>query len=111
MNQTTRSPGDMGSAIKQARKAAKLTQTDLAALSGIWQETISRIENGQTGTKIETLFALFAALGLDLVVTDRGKAASTDLASPSDRCNRELTSIAAQLNEIRLALVGEKTAE
>lgn len=78
MKQIARSPRDVGVAIRHARKTKKLNQSDVAALSGIWQETISRIENGQTGTKLETLFDIFAALDLELVVTDRSKGSDTD---------------------------------
>lgn len=56
-----------------------MTQKDLATRSGVWQETISKIENGQSGTRLETLFDLCAALDLELVVTDRSKGSSASL--------------------------------
>lgn len=73
MRQIARTPKDIGHAIRQARKAKAMTQKELASRSGVWQETISKIENGHSGTKLETLFDLCAALDLELVVTDRSK--------------------------------------
>ena len=78
MRYTSRSPGDVGHALREARKAQKLTQKELAVRSGIWQETISKIENGHPGTKLETLFDLCAALNLELVFTERKAAASIE---------------------------------
>jgi len=74
MRHIARSPSDVGHALREARKAKKLTQKELAARSGIWQETISKIENGHPGTKLETLFDLCAALSLELVFTERSSA-------------------------------------
>ena len=48
-------------------------------MSGVWQETISKIENGSGGTKLETLFNLIAALDLEITVTERSKGASDGL--------------------------------
>ena len=79
MRQLARTPKDIGHAIRQARKAKKMTQKELATRSGVWQETISKIETGLSGTKMETLFDLCAALDLELVVTDRSKGSSASL--------------------------------
>lgn len=73
MKQLARTPKNIGHAIRQARKNKKLTQKELASRSGVWQETISKIENGLGGTKMETIFDLLAALDLELTVTDRSK--------------------------------------
>mgnify|MGYP003656335963 CR=1 FL=1 len=51
MKNLARTPNDIGHAIRQARKAKKLTQKELAERSGVWQETISKVENGLSGTK------------------------------------------------------------
>jgi HTH-type transcriptional regulator/antitoxin HipB len=48
-----------------------MTQTELAALSGLRQELISKIESGHEGTKLSSVYALFAALNLELVIEDR----------------------------------------
>lgn len=73
MENFARTPKDIGHAIRQARKRQKLTQKQLASMSGIWQETISKIETGTTSTKLETIFDLLAALDLELIVNSRSK--------------------------------------
>lgn len=79
MEHLARTSKDIGHAVRQARKQKQLTQKDLAALSGIWQETISKIETGTTSTKLETVFNLLAALDLELTVNDRSKGTATAL--------------------------------
>ncbi|SFU17073.1 transcriptional regulator, XRE family [Pseudovibrio denitrificans] len=73
MKQLARTPKDIGHAIRQARKALKLTQKELANRSGVWQETISKIENDVGGTKIDTIFDLLAALDLEIQIQPRTK--------------------------------------
>lgn len=79
MMNLARTPKDIGHAIRTARKAQKLTQKELASKSGIWQETISKIENGVGSTKLETIFDLMAALDLEIQVQPRSKGSATDL--------------------------------
>ena len=79
MKQFARTSKDIGHAIRQARKAQNLTQKDLAVRSGVWQETISKIETGVASTKLETVFALLAALDLELQVQPRSKGSQADL--------------------------------
>jgi len=79
MNQLARTPKDIGHAIRESRKAKGFTQKDLAAKSGVWQETISKIENGVASTKLETLFDLFAALDLEIQVQPRSKGSQSGL--------------------------------
>jgi len=79
MNQLARTPNDIGHAIRRVRKQQSLSQQDLATKSGIWQETISKIENGSPGTRLETIFDLCAALDLEILITDRSKGDSHPL--------------------------------
>nr|WP_323782615.1 helix-turn-helix domain-containing protein [Amylibacter sp.] len=79
MKYLARSPREVGHAIREARKAQKLTQKELAIRSGVWQETISKIENGLSGTKLETIFDLLSALELEVTIDDRSKGSSTSL--------------------------------
>ncbi len=71
MVQIARSPRQMGNIIQRTRKQRSLTQTDLANLAGLRQELISKIETGHEGTKLSSVYALFAALDLELVVDKR----------------------------------------
>jgi HTH-type transcriptional regulator/antitoxin HipB len=73
MKHLVRTPNDIGHAVRLARKANKLTQNELAERSGVWQETISKVENGLPGTKLETVFDIFAALDLEFQVQGRSK--------------------------------------
>jgi len=58
----------LGEQVVQARSEAGLTQEELAAKSGIRQETISRIERGNASPSLRTLEALASALGKRLDV-------------------------------------------
>ena len=77
MDLLARTPNDIGHALRLARKQQKLSQQALATKSGVWQETISKIENGSPGTRLETIFDLCAALNLEIQITERS-AGSTD---------------------------------
>lgn len=79
MPHIARSPRQLGNIIQRARKQRGLTQTELAQLSGLRQEMISRIETGHEGTKLSSLYALFAALDLDLLVDTRSGKASKEI--------------------------------
>jgi HTH-type transcriptional regulator/antitoxin HipB len=73
MTQLVRSPKQLGTLIHNARVGRNLTQQDLADLVGTGQKTISRIESGHPGTKLDTLFGIIAALDLDLKLEARRK--------------------------------------
>ncbi|WP_119310114.1 helix-turn-helix domain-containing protein [Cohaesibacter haloalkalitolerans] len=79
MKLQARTPKELGHAIRQARKTQSLTQKDLAIKSGVWQETISKIERGVVATKIETVFDLLAALDMELQIQPRTKVDEADL--------------------------------
>ena len=58
----------VGRAVAQARKKAGLRQHELAALAGVDQAVISRIECGKANPTLDLLGSLADALGADLVV-------------------------------------------
>lgn len=66
-----RSLQDLGQSLRNARRAKKMTQTELAALAGIQPHHISNIENGLTNPTAATLFTLTAALDLDWQIVPR----------------------------------------
>jgi len=78
MDQTTRTPEQLGAALRRYRKKRGLTQGDLGALINKRQATISGLESGEGGT-LETLLAVLSALDLELVVRPRGKNDATAL--------------------------------
>lgn len=73
MDQVIRSPKQLGALIHQARVQRNMSQKGLAELIGTYQKTISSVENGSSGTKIDTIFSLLAALHLDLELVPRRK--------------------------------------
>ena len=79
MVQIARSPRQMGNIIQRTRKQRSLTQTDLANLAGLRQELISKIETGHEGTKLSSVYELFAALDLELVVDKRSGPTSKEI--------------------------------
>lgn len=54
--------------IVKARLRKKLTQSELAAKSGMQQSTISRIENGKGNPSFHTLLTIAKALETNLVL-------------------------------------------
>lgn len=73
MNQIVRLPSQLGALIQSARLRRNMTQQQLAGLIGKQQKTISAIENGSDGTKLDTLLSVIAVLDLDLQVIPRRK--------------------------------------
>lgn len=71
--QLARSTKQLGVLIQNARLRRNLTQQALADLTGTGQKTISHVEGGKPGTKLETIFGILAALDLDLRVAPRAK--------------------------------------
>ena len=67
----TRAAGQLGQAIERYRARAKLTQASLAKSAGLRQATISKVEKGMGTTEIETIYAVCAALGLEVVLRPR----------------------------------------
>ena len=78
MQNLVRTPKNLGHAIRQARREKNWTQALLAARSGVWQETISKVEAGKGGTKLDTVFALLAALDVEIMVEKRSKGVSSE---------------------------------
>lgn len=74
MADKARTPQQIGSALRAARRAKGLTQSELASLSGQRQELISRIESGSQGTSISAICALLAALDLEFRIRPRSRA-------------------------------------
>ncbi len=75
MNQMARTAKQLGAEIRQQRIARGLSQLALADLVGTGQKTVSMIENGNPGTRIETIFALLAALDMEMSLAPRSTGA------------------------------------
>ena len=71
MDQLVFSPKSLGSAIKRQRKVKKLSQNEAGSAFKLDQTTVSSIEQGAPGTRLETLFRMLAALDLEMVIRSK----------------------------------------
>jgi HTH-type transcriptional regulator/antitoxin HipB len=71
MKQLVYSPESLGSAIRRQRHAKGLTQEEAGQDFNIDQTTVSSIEQGAKGTRLETLFRILAALDLEIIVQSK----------------------------------------
>ena len=95
--------------IREARRRAGLTQTDLAARAGTSQSGIARWESGRTAVSLDDVVRLVRLCGFDLELMllprdDSDITQATRLAglSGQQRMDRH-TRIARQLGELRAA--------
>lgn len=68
---TANSARSIGRIIRDARRAAGLTQAQLGSRTGMAQATISNIERGASQAAVDSILRLFAALQLEFVVRER----------------------------------------
>lgn len=59
---------ELGKAIKQRRKAIRLTQDGLAMLAGISRVLINEIENGKGNPRLDTLVSVLHVLGWQITI-------------------------------------------
>lgn len=64
----------LGLALRTERKKKNFSQQEVGDLIDIEQHTISKVENGNPGTSLNTLFRILAALDLEIVIQPRQKA-------------------------------------
>ncbi len=79
MNQSARTVKQIGAIIRRARRNAGLTQTELGKKIGMRQATISKLEKGEPATQLSTLLDALTALGLEIIIDKRGRAAPRSL--------------------------------
>lgn len=65
--------------IRNARLAEGLTQQDFARAAGISWRTYQRLESGDSGTRIDTLFRALNALGLTIKTASRRRPTLNEL--------------------------------
>ena len=76
MIQRINSPESLALALRAERKHKGMSQKAVGHSVGIEQHTISKIEQGNPGTELNTLFRLLAALDPELNIQPRQKPAS-----------------------------------
>lgn len=79
MDQIVRTPKQVGEVLRRHRRQHAVTQTTLASQAGVRPATISDLENGERGARMDTLFDVLAALDLEIVIRPRSKASSADI--------------------------------
>ena len=71
---------DIGAVLAHARRAAGLTQMELAAATGVSRITVARDEGGTTTVTVDRLARYADALGVDFrIATSRSTAPATGL--------------------------------
>jgi transcriptional regulator with XRE-family HTH domain len=91
---------EAGALIRDARRRAGLTQTELATLSGTSQATLSAYERGGKSPSADTLARVLAAAGARLTTVQATRRVRTPSAAALQRAAhglREVTELAAQL--------------
>ncbi|GLK46164.1 MULTISPECIES: helix-turn-helix domain-containing protein [Novosphingobium] len=73
MEQVVRLASQLGALLQTERRRRSMSQADLAGKVGTHQKTISAVENGSEGVKLETLLGIIAALDLDMQIVPRRK--------------------------------------
>lgn len=71
MEQIARTAAQLGAALRRRRRRLAMTQADVGTRMHLRQATISRLENGEPKTQLQTLIDVLAALDLELVVRPR----------------------------------------
>lgn len=66
------SPDELALLVSNHRKQNKMSQAEASELVGLKQATISAFENTPTGTKLDTLFRILAAVNLEIHVVPKG---------------------------------------
>lgn len=79
MGDLARNTKQIGAVIRRARKKLGITQKELGEKVGIWQVTVSLIENGESGARIDTLLSILAALDLEFQIVPRSRDLHADI--------------------------------
>ncbi len=74
---------DAGQLIIEARKRARITQTELASRMETHQSVVARWETGKTQPTLETVIRAVEAAGLELTVVISGSDPNPKLSVPS----------------------------
>jgi transcriptional regulator with XRE-family HTH domain len=92
----------LGAEIRRLRARRGLTQSDLAAISGVSQPNVSAIESGRRTPSVETFARLVAGCGYDLAASAGDEVIVLD--RPADVAPTEIP-VAMTIEERQRALV------
>jgi HTH-type transcriptional regulator/antitoxin HipB len=68
-----RSAKDLALYLNDQRKQLKMSQSEVADLVGLKQDTISKFENSPDNSRIDTLFRILSALNLNISLVEKGQ--------------------------------------
>jgi transcriptional regulator with XRE-family HTH domain len=71
MSDTTNIFKKIGAEIRARRKRLDMTQLDVAEMTGLQRQTISRVESGNSSVTIASVERIAAVVGLDLIVVPK----------------------------------------
>ena len=100
--QKLNSKADLAIKLQRARTAQGLTQSELARRSGLKQSAIARLETQGTAPRIDTLYKVAHALGMEIDLVPRGGAGSTGHMDIGCRLQSLESIIKEQSRELRL---------
>lgn len=79
MTNPIRTPQQLGVAVRSRRRSLNLTQGDLAKQVRSYQKTVSKIEAGEPGVRLQTIFDILRALEMEIIVQPRSKGSLADI--------------------------------
>lgn len=80
-NQPIFTTGDLGAAIKAARKRRRLTQTQLADYANLSRGVVQKLEEGRGTVALANAVRILNTLSLDLAVQPRGSSEAKETRS------------------------------
>ncbi len=69
---STKLAKEIGDAVVRERNRLNLRQDELAFMAGVSTRVVHQIEHGKATSRLDSLAAVLAALGLDLTVVQKG---------------------------------------
>ncbi|KTD50115.1 Antitoxin HipB [Legionella quinlivanii] len=74
-----RSAKDLALYLNDKRKQLKMSQSEVADLVGLKQDTISKFENSPDNSRIDTLFRILSALNLNISLVEKNQETHKEL--------------------------------
>ncbi len=70
---------DLALYLNDQRKQLKMSQSEVADLVGLKQDTISKFENSPDNSRIDTLFRILSALNLNINLVEKEQETHEDI--------------------------------
>ena len=72
------SPGTLGKVLRRYRKNLGMSQSEAGSKFNLPQKTVSNIESGLPGVRMESIFKYMSALGLEMHLEPRNQPAKNE---------------------------------